>query len=273
MPPIPFFVPAPVEFDEDRLRGLQASVLRSSGVSLAPLRLLFSPLLPQILDRVPEAVAWAPAAMAFDLHRLHLATPLATIRRLDAPPRSSVLLARRGLQGLPDLAERRVGWVSKLSLTGYWLPRLYLDSLGMDVATLFGEEYFLGSQEATVDALDAGDVDAIAISSLRLPGAWARTGAHVLASVGPIPSDVLVAGVAISAELRERIERGLHGSRVGLLSFGAMEPGHFDLFEQLERSASETDTRPMSTGGNVSGWRATPAHSEAVTRRVAPSQS
>jgi hypothetical protein len=238
MPSIPFFVPAPVEFDEVRLRGLKDAVSRSSGLELAPLRILFAPLLPQIMERVPEAVAWAPASTAFVLRRSQRATPIVSIRRLDAPARSSVLLARPGIQGLPDLAERRVGWVSKLSLTGYWLPRLYLDSLGMDVATLFTEEYFCGSQETAVDALDSGDVDAIAVSSRWLPAAWARTGAQILASVGPIPSDVLVAGTALPETVRERLARTLQGLSLGPLSFAPVDDGHLDLFEQLQHSVS-----------------------------------
>ena len=67
----------------------------------------------------------------------------------------------------------------------------------------------------------------------------ARTPVRVLASVGPVPSDVVVAGSAVPAGLRDPLARGLESLRTGTFSFQRMRDGHSDLFEILGRQASD----------------------------------
>jgi ABC-type phosphate/phosphonate transport system substrate-binding protein len=245
MRPITLLVPTSLGLTEDVLLELRGSVLTRCGLSLAPVRLASGALLPEILERVPDAVAWASSSVAFALGRMQLATPLlAAPRGIDERPRSSVLVAHPNVESLVDLAGRRAGWVSRLSATGYHLPRLYLESFGVDTEALFRMQRFCGTHEAAIDALALGQVDVIATDSRRLEAVLARTPARVLASVGPVPSDLLVAGSAVPSTLREQLARGLESLGAGDASFERVRHGHLDLFEMLGRHASVYRPRP-----------------------------
>jgi ABC-type amino acid transport substrate-binding protein len=233
-------VPTRLDLTDDALIDLRDTVLERCGLRLSPVRLASAALLPEILERVPDAVAWASSATAFALAHTHSAFPLVIASRQNGSrPRTSVLLAHPNVESLVDLAARRAGWVSRFSVTGYHLPKLYLESFGVEVETLFRTQRFCGSHDAAIDALALGEVDAIATDSRRLEGVLARAPVRVLASVGPVPADVVVPGPAVPAELRAKLARGLESLRTGSISFQPMREGHFDLFEILGRHASE----------------------------------
>jgi hypothetical protein len=237
MQPITLLVPDALHLDDEELLDIHRSVLDRSGLSLAPVRVASAELLPEILS--PDAIAWAPPWIAFLLGSLSLATPLVSASRVGChDSRSSVLVARAGIEGLPDLAGSRIGWVSRRSVTGFLLPRLYLESFGVDVDALFARQRFCGSHEAAADALASGSVDAVATDSRRLGALLEQTRARVLASIGPLPSDLLVAGCAVPLAVREGLTRGMHGLWVAGTTFARARNGHLDVFELLGRGAS-----------------------------------
>jgi ABC-type phosphate/phosphonate transport system substrate-binding protein len=249
MRPIPLLVPPSAGLTEHDLLDLHDAVLERAGLPLAPVRHASASLLPELLERSPDALAWAPSSIAFLLARLCLAAPLVVAKvDADAAPRSSVLLARRGINGLVDLRGRRMGWVSRFSITGYYLPRLYLESFGVDVEALFGPQEFHGSHEAAADALAHGRADVIATDSRRVRAVLARAPARLLASVGPVPSDVLVAGPALSVGILEPLARELCSLRIGCVAFEPVRDGHFDLYELLRRHASDASQRTRAAG-------------------------
>jgi ABC-type phosphate/phosphonate transport system substrate-binding protein len=236
MQPITLLVPDSLCLGDAELLDLHRAVLDQCGVSLAPVRVASSDLLPEILT--PDAIAWAPPWIAFLLGSLNLATPLVSASRAsDRGPRSSILVARAGIDGLPALAGSRMGWVSRRSVTGFLLPRLYVESFGVDVDALFLTQRFCGSHESAAEALASGRVDAIATDSRRLGAILERTRARVLASIGPLPTDLLVAGCAVPLAVREGLSRGMHGLWVAETTFARARAGHLDLFELLGRGA------------------------------------
>jgi hypothetical protein len=245
MQPITLLVPDALHLGDEELLDLHRSVLDRSGLSLAPVRVASADLLPEILS--PDAIAWAPPWIAFLLGSLDLATPLLSALPVgNHDSRSSILVARDGIDGLPDLAGSRMGWVSRRSVTGFLLPRLYLESFGVDVDALFATQVFCASHERAGDALTNGSVDAIATDSRRLGAILERTRARVLASIGPLPSDLLVAGCAVPLAVREGLTRGMHGLWVAGIAFARAREGHLDVFDLLGR-----DRRRESPDGDL----------------------
>jgi ABC-type phosphate/phosphonate transport system substrate-binding protein len=135
-----------------------------------------------------------------------------------------------------------MGWVSRRSVTGFLLPRLYLESFGVDVDSMFGTQRFLGSHEAALEALASDSVDVIATDSRRVGSILGRTRGRVLASMGPLPSDLLVAGYAVPPGIRDALIRGMIGLSVAGITFARARAGHLDVFERIGRGAS-TESR------------------------------
>jgi hypothetical protein len=245
MRPITLLVPSSAQLSEDVLRDVLDVARQQTGLNLTAARLSSPALLPQIFERSPGVIAWAPSSVAFVLERMHLAASLLTVVAPGAGLRSAVLVARLGVEGLADLAGRRVAWVSRFSTTGYDLPRLYLESFGVEPDGLFGGQRFCGSHLAVAGALARGEVDVGALHSRALRHVFDRMAARVLVSIGPVPADVVVAGPGVPAAICEGLVRGLHSTRVGPLHFGYARDGHLDLFGMLHRHASTLEDRSL----------------------------
>lgn len=246
MKPITLLVPASAHVSPDMLGELVHTVEHRTGLTLNLAPLSYAALLPEIFQRSPDVITWAPSYVAFVLERMHLATSLCTVGCAGSGARSSVLVGRRGIQGLADLAGRRIGWVSRFSTTGYDLPRLYLESFGVDPDGLFGSQLFCGSHAAAVDAIASGSVDVIATHSQALRQVFERAPVRALVSIGPVPSDVVAAGVGVPATVRERLTRGLTSARLDFIEVAPAREGHLDLFGMLRRHASDFDGRVSS---------------------------
>ena len=219
-PPIAFLVPPTPGLDHVALGDLCDSIRASTGLVLAPARVPFAALLPQALDAHAGALGWAPSIVAAELVHQGLATPVASIKLRDRLPHSAVLVARPGVDSLADLAGRSIAWVSKLSATGYLVPRLYLETFGVDVAALVGSQTYCGSHDAAALAFARGRVDVVATHSGRVRPILERCPARLLASIGPIPSDLPRRGPARSG-------RGARsaGARAALAGRRLFSPG------------------------------------------------
>jgi hypothetical protein len=235
---ITVLVPASARLSADEMNDMQVDIDRRTGLALGLTHVPSAALLPQILERSTNALAWAPSYVAFVLGRMRLATPLLTVMPREARARSSVLVGRPGIEGITALSGRRVGWVSPFSTTGYDLPRLYLESFGVDADSLFGARRFCGSHTAAAEALARGEVDVIATHSRALRRLLELGPARRLASVGPVPADVLVAGSGVQPGVRARLLRGLHSLSIGPYALGHVRDGHLDLYDSLRRCAS-----------------------------------
>ncbi len=111
----------------------------------------------------------------------------------------------------------RAAWVDRDSTAGYWLPRAWLRSRGVDPDQ---EEHFAGSYQAAVAAVLAGSADlagvftsselpTLSIPALaELPPA-ARDQLRVFAVTDETPSDALCASPLLAPEARQALERAL----------------------------------------------------------------
>jgi ABC-type phosphate/phosphonate transport system substrate-binding protein len=244
MQPITLLVPAALHgtlADEVRARRarlhdtLQRAASRPVTVVTVPAA-LFPQLMDGFLHGAHEAVAWAPSLVARDLLRLGLATPLAVADASD--DYAAALVGRADIESLVDIAHRRVGWVSRLSTTGYRIPRLYLESFGLDLSTFFASERFYGSHRALAPALASGEIDVAATHSGRLPELLGASRGRILASIGPVPHDMLVARAGMPAALQETLRAAVLDSTLGPHRFRRARAGHLDLFDWLGHDAS-----------------------------------
>ncbi len=232
MRPITLLVPASVPAELGDRRALLQETLQLAVASQVTLVALPPALFAQVLDGTRDAVAWAPPLVARELVASGMATTLAVA---DAGREyTATLVARADIESLVDVADRRVGWVSKLSATGYRIPRAYLESFGLDLSSFFASERFYGTHRAVTRALVEGEIDVAATHSGRLldvvgPGRPGR----VLTSIGPVPGDVIVASVGLAPDARDAIARALLSSTVGPFGFRFPRPGHLDLFDLL----------------------------------------
>jgi len=142
-----------------------------------------------------------------------------------------------------------MGWVSRRSVTGFLLPRLYLESFGVDADALFATQRFCGSHESAAEALVNGSVDAVATDSRRLGAILQQMRARVLASIGPLPSDLLVAGCGVPLAVQEGLTLGMHGLWVAGTTFVRAREGHLDVFELLGRGTSRQS--PDASGASL----------------------
>jgi ABC-type phosphate/phosphonate transport system substrate-binding protein len=240
MRPITLLLPAARPGLTRELRSQLHEIVQLAVAAPVAIATLPSALLPQVLDGPREAIAWAPPLVAHDLVRLRLASPIAVA---DAgADYAATLVGRPSIESLVDITRQRVGWVSKLSATGYQIPRLYLESFGLELSSLFASERFYGSHEGVARALAAGEIDVAATHSGRLLDVQRPTRARVLTSIGPIPADVLLASAGLALDAKLAITHALRSSTLGPVRFVAPRPAHLDLFDLLH--AEPVSVRP-----------------------------
>ena len=167
--------------------------------------------------------------MARDLLRLRLASAIAVA---DAgTDYAATLVGRSSIESLADIARQRVGWVSRVSATGYQIPRLYLESFGLDLSSLFASERFYGSHERVTSALAADEIDVGATHSGRLFDVLRHSRARILTSIGPVPADLVLGSASLPLDARHAVTRALLTCTLG--RFSAPQPRHLGLFDLL----------------------------------------
>jgi phosphate/phosphite/phosphonate ABC transporter binding protein len=120
-------------------------------------------------------------------------------------PGTGLIITRNNsrISTLEQLKGKQFGFVDRFSSTGFLGPWANLQSKGFDPATLFTYR-FLGSHDAVIKAVLAGDVDAGAVSRHAFDG-WA--GEHsdagaplrILTETSRMPGDVFAASAQLPA--------------------------------------------------------------------------
>lgn len=171
------------------------------------------------------------------------------------------LTTLEGLQGL------RAGWVDRASAAGHLVPKMHLSRVRRPSPRgFFGNEAFLGSHIAVVDALLSDRIDVGATfckvethSGRILHAAWTAPDGgdprpvRVLSTIGPIPNDVIMAGNRLPAEARTRVLRWfldpaprvkeLLGQLVRADAYRSVTPSHLEpLRKMMAASAARGET-------------------------------
>jgi phosphonate transport system substrate-binding protein len=221
------------------------------------------------------SVAWLPPLACIRLEDARKATVLALPVRRGAVSYRAALITHATQANAPrsvsDLAGKRVAWVDRESSSGYYVPRLFLQSAGV-LLSGFAEERFVGSHANVVAAVTGGRVDvgatycalgaaagesgsfAPAVPDGQPPpplprGPWTTEGAsppplRLLATTGAIPNDALVVSSSLPADLRLSLLRwvlNLGAGRAqqlcaelfGADAFQVSSPAHFDPLRRL----------------------------------------
>lgn len=207
-------------------------------------------------------LAWAPPLVALDLARCSAATPLVALIRAHGPGYYGAIVTaeRSPRRSLRALAGASIGWVAVESAAGYVVPRLHLQSLGIDPNAFFGRVAFLGSHERALEAVVSGKVDAAATYAryderarrFVLPPAPAAL--RLLAAAGPIPEDVIVARsdlpeavrVRLAVEL-SRLDDAARASLIPIMNARRLVPArpeHLDALRAFAARADEAALRP-----------------------------
>jgi phosphonate transport system substrate-binding protein len=125
------------------------------------------------------------------------------------------------IQRPPDLQGARAAWVDRQSASGFLVIRAALRAQGIALDQAFSEDLFLGSHEAVVKAVLSGNADVGATylhhdsqgGGVSRAG-WGSASVHVVARVGPIPSDVIAAGIHVPVAriraVRQALIEGKH---------------------------------------------------------------
>ena len=133
---------------------------------------------------------------------------------------SALLVADDRFQTLRDLVGVRAAWVDRASSSGYIFPRLHLLAAGLDPATTFASERFVGSAANAGRVLLSGEADLAAcfLSVARdrksaqheVDRMFRTNGApRVLEVTATIPPDGIVAARGLDQERRHRLQRTL----------------------------------------------------------------
>jgi len=167
--------------------------------------------------------AWAPplvAARAEALGARILARPL---RRGSVRSRSALLVRADSPLQLETLGGTTAAWVDRASLAGHLLPMAWLRERGLEAAKLFGQQLFLGTYQACLEALLEGEADVASLFAppeghdLRLaveevaPGHAADV--RVLACTMPALHDAWLVAPQVALPDALRLERGLLSMR------------------------------------------------------------
>jgi ABC-type phosphate/phosphonate transport system substrate-binding protein len=236
-------------------------VRNRSALILEPLFVPSYAALSKALETGACDVAWAPPIVAHGILATGGGKPLVAVGRGGRTSYYAVLLARAGTTGVgaEALSRAHVGWVSKLSASGYTVPSLYLRSLGLEPDELFGRQSFLGSHEHVLRALEKGDIDVGATyaslgrrgRTLVLPESAPR-GARVVTAAGPIPGDVIFVASRVSVTAREAL-------RGALLAVTVREDGPLARMMNVDRF----EVPALAHFETLRRWRARAAQSEA----------
>jgi len=194
----------------------------AAGIHLDPVMASsYDELSAAIRDR-EVGLAWLPPVPTIDLQARGVASVLAIPARQGKTSYHAAFIVRRGgPKTLAELRGRRAAWVQRDSSSGYLIPRMHLAAQGFDVLRFFSRELFVHSHGGVIDAVLAGEADVGAsFCTLDATGKVVRSAwqddngtsirpIEVLATMGPIPNDALVASSEVPAAARSALTRWL----------------------------------------------------------------
>lgn len=226
-----------------RLQAFADALGNASGSATAPADFDDYPSLLSAMYEGKVDVAWLPPLVAMRAAGGGRAIPIALPVRRGISSFHSALFSLAGSPILrpPDLVGVRVAWVDRQSASGYLVVRAALRAQGVDLAAAFREEKFLGSHEAVAEAVMTGTADVGATyvhHDSRGSGVWrAGWGAqsvNVVARVGPIPNDVIAAGVHVEVARIKAVRQALIDGSHESLSSAAKDLMQADEFTTVE---------------------------------------
>lgn len=119
--------------------------------------------LTEALRRGDVDAAWAPPLVAARAEALGSRVLVRPLRRGSVRSRSALLVRADSPLQLETLGGSIAAWVDRTSVAGHLLPLAWLRERGLDPSRLFGQQLFLGSYQAALEALLGGEADVAAV--------------------------------------------------------------------------------------------------------------
>ena len=193
-----------------------------SGIVGRPVSVVRCPDYDALTDAVRRGevdAAWAPPLVAARAEALGARILVRPLRRGSVRSRSALLVRTDAPLQLETLGGTTAGWVDRASLAGHLLPMAWLRERGLEPGRLFGQQLFLGSYQACIEALLGGEADVAPLFAppeghdLRqaveevVPGRAAEV--RVLACTMPALHDAWLVAPHVLLPEALRLERGL----------------------------------------------------------------
>jgi len=171
------------------------------------------------LRRGDVDAAWAPPLVAARAEALGARVLVRPLRRGSVRSRSALLVRADSDLQLETLGGTTAAWVDRSSVAGHLLAMSWLRDRGLEPTRLFGQQLFLGSYQACLEALLGGEADVAAVFAppeghdLRVaveevaPGQ--SPGVRVLACTMPALHDAWLVAPQVPVPEALRLERGL----------------------------------------------------------------
>jgi ABC-type phosphate/phosphonate transport system substrate-binding protein len=190
-------------------------------------------------------MAWAPAAVLAEMTEARAV--LRSVREGHARYHSALIARSDRHLSVSLLAGKKAAWVDPLSVGGHLLAVAWLRGQGIEPTLVFGEQKFLGSHRAAVDAVLDGAADLTAVSvpsmeesqlkkSLVFYAGGAASALEVIGVTDSAPTDAVVITNKVSLPEAERIAQCLLPKKGRSPSFllSAMEAERLEATELTE---------------------------------------
>jgi len=260
--PVVFAIISTAPAAQIMLETLCAELENSSGRNIEPRVLRTYADLGDQMKKGDVHVAWAPPLVAIDIERSGAASVVLCSSRAGKTTFQSAIFTRKDsfIDGLADLADKRMAWVDEESSAGYLVPRLKIAAEGLAL-DMFAEESFRRTHQAVARAVLGGEADAGATYMSEDPATgkvitagWMEAGAksdevRILTTAGPIPSDAIAMSTILADDARESLTKVLLelGEKApelvkGLLNadgFELAQKTHFDELRQMVEQAGK----------------------------------
>jgi phosphonate transport system substrate-binding protein len=143
-----------------------------------------------------------------------------------------------GIKTIKDLKGKRLGFVSKLSTSGYMFAVVHLFDLGFNLDTDFASVQFFKSHDNTLVALLDGQVDAVALE-LDLYNQAKEAGKinnsyQVIWKSEPIPQTPIVVSQKLPPQLIDELKEAFLSAPVGMLSLAGIPSNGYTLVQDSD---------------------------------------
>jgi phosphonate transport system substrate-binding protein len=143
------------------------------------------------------------------------------------------------IKDVQDLNNKRFGFVSKSSTTGFLVPTVELfQTIGIEPEKHFREVKFLGSHNLAITALITGEVDAVAVAEEAYIKAQEEekidTNKYVkIWESSPLPTDPIVVSTKLNPELINNIKKALIDAPAGIIAISGVETAGYTIVDDL----------------------------------------
>lgn len=172
--------------------------------------------------------------------------------RTGRPWYTSVIVADRtaGIRTLEDLRGKRFSFVNRSSTSGFLVPSSEFKEVGIEPESDFAAVEYGGSHDRNVEALAAGEVDAIAVDreayvNAKESGTLPEERYQMIWESEPIPNPPLVINTRkISGAFKSQLQKTLIASDPNLMAisgsgssgFTLVQDGDYDSIRKLQRN-------------------------------------